>query len=369
MNKKICFVLLALTALLFLPAVLAEETTPTQEPTETPEITPTPQETPVPEVTATPEETPASTPMPEEGTDPETGEPIVDEETSQEIQAINSGYGAQVRLLQLEKAVVRAIARGEAIVSFIKEKFPEKDTSGLEAILKEFEALKEEIKTEYESVKANGVDEDTVKTFVDLKKDARSLAKQFRDTVRELLKGNEKQGLAQYLNEKLKETDNQEIEELNSKIRENAQKFNAERLEAFFAKLEQKAPELVAKVRNGEISLAEAKAQLREIMKGLDPIPKGKAFQWMKEVTARERVFGQAKALEAQKNFLERRMNRLQERIEWMKKNEEAGEAAKKIMERVQERIQNRITDQNLLAGRMLSKNKPNGKPSGAGGR
>ncbi|MCX6802174.1 MAG: hypothetical protein NT067_03595 [Candidatus Diapherotrites archaeon] len=329
MKKQYFVLLLVLLAALILPAVFAEDENATPAPTATPEITPTPEETPEP------------TPFPE-GIDPETGEPIMDMETSLEIESMGSGIGAQVRLLQLEKSILKRVIAGEQAIEWIKANRPATDVNNLEAILAELKTVKDEVKAEYDSVKANGVDGNTVKAFVDLKNDARSLVKQFRDAGKDIVV---EQGYKEFM--KALEGD-AEVAALTSEIKEAAQEFNAQRLEEFFSKLEESQAGLIAKVRSGEITLKEAKDQIKEFLKGLDSAPKGKAFQWLKEAGAKKRVFGQAKAQEAKNQFLERRVNRLQERIEDLNKNPRVGEVAQNIMDRVKERIQGRIHDMNL---------------------
>ncbi|MFH1234533.1 MAG: hypothetical protein V1493_02880 [Candidatus Diapherotrites archaeon] len=350
MKKQYSVLLLVLLAALILPAVFAEDENATPTPTATPEITPTvtPEETPTatPDTnitvtpTPTPEETPTVTPTPEgeTETDPETGDQIVDMETQNEIMAMDSGIGAQIRLLQLEKAVLKGTLEGEAIIGFIRGTYPEKDVNALEETLAEMQSLKDEVRAEYETVKADGVGEGTVNAFVDLKNDARSLAKQFRDAVRDLLQGEDRNGLA----EALKAIDKTEIEALNQEIAGLAKEFNAQRLEGFFAKIEESQAGLVAKVRSGEMTLAEAKAQIKGYLKGLGPAPKGKAFQWLKEANAKKRVFGQAKALEAKKQFLERRVNRLETRVEKIKNDPRFQNIADRVKDRIENRNENR---------------------------
>src|SRR3989344_6089538 len=69
----------------------------------------------------------------------------VDNETSEETESMSSVSGAKVRLLQLEKAITRNIARGEAVIATIQEKNPEASVAGLKSILAELNVLKDEV--------------------------------------------------------------------------------------------------------------------------------------------------------------------------------------------------------------------------------
>lgn len=238
---------------------------------------------------------------------PETSEPIVDASTMNEIAAMQIAPGAKVRLLQLEKAVLKAILRGEKVIEFISENYPAEDTNELRAIVEELKILKEEIA----SVQPKANDENTVKQFIDLKNDARSLVKQFRDAASEILKDKNKDGLA----EKFKEIDWSEYKKLQEQIVAQIREYNAQRLEEVFSKLETKKSEIIEKVRNGEMTMNQARQELGKILRELTPLQRNKAFFGLKEMNTKLRVFQNAKALAAKERFLERRINRLNNRI------------------------------------------------------
>ncbi len=323
--------------------------TPTESPNATalpnvntpaPVETPTPSETPgvIPMPTMSPEETPEATPSETgneagEGINPDTNQPVVDEQTGKEIVAMQLAPGAKVRLLELEKAVLRNILKGRKVIEFIKEKDSNADVTDLEAVLAELETLKEQIAT----VQPQANSDETVKQFVDLKNDAISLSKQFRDTARELLKGTDKKGLGA----KFKEIDWSELKTLNNQIRQLIREYNAQRVERVFQNLKGKAPAFVEKIRAGKMSVKQVRAEMLKVFKALKPMQRGKVFQNLKQLNAKRRVFRQAKIVAAKLNFLARRAKRLENRIQRIKQNPKFKAIMDKLRNRINKRIQN----------------------------
>jgi len=358
LKGKIAAVFLLLFSVV-VPLVLAQDentpgTTPTPTPTPTPgvEVTPAPTETEPPDAatlpglnmpeavgTPTPSETPEETTNGAgEGVNPETGQAVVDEETGQEIVAMQLGPGAKVRLLELERAVIRNILKGKKVVEFIQENDSNADVADLGAVLAELESLKEEIAL----VQPQANSDETVKQFVDLKNDAISLSKEFRDTARGMLEGMDKSGLAA----KFKEIDWSELKALNDQIRQLIREYNAQRVERVFQNIEGKAPAFVQRIRAGEMSVKQVRAELVKAFKALRPVQKNKVFQHLKQLNAKRRVFRKAKTAVAGLNFLERRAKRLENRIQRIKQNP----TFKAIMSRIRDRMNRRL--QNTKSGK-----------------
>jgi len=271
----------------------------------------------------------------EDGVNPETGEAIVDAATSREVAAMELGIGAKIRLLQLEKSILKNILHGEVVIEFINENFEGEDTNELVGLLEELRVLKDEVA----NTDSEGEKEEIVKQFVDLKNDAIALSKGFREATHEILEGIDKQGIQ----DKFKEIDMTELQELMDEIRELIREFNAQRVERTFQNLGVKGLELANRVRNSEIKMNGVKAAVGQALKALEPQKRNKAFTGLKEENAKKRVFVQSKVLEAKNQFLERRVERLENRIQAIKGNSNAGIAAEKIKERIQNRIINPV--------------------------
>ncbi|MEM4663082.1 MAG: hypothetical protein QXM75_03600 [Candidatus Diapherotrites archaeon] len=275
-----------------------------------------------------------------ENINPETNQPIVDENTQKEITAMNNGIGAKVRLLQLERAILRNILRGNAVISYLEKNYPGEDTSELKTIIGEMRVLKEEVAKASESVKDSNAE--VVKTFVDLKNDAISLTKQFRDNARILLEDKNKQGLA----EEFKNIDWSEYDELKKEILEKIREYNAKRVEEALSELPEISRELAQKLRNGEISPEEAVRQLMEKLRNLEPQIRRNGFFNLNHVVARAGAFRQAQIIEARRQFLERRMERLRYRLEQLNNlTKDLNIDMNRLRNRIRERIENpRVT-------------------------
>ncbi len=99
-----------------------------------------------------------------------------------EIMPFETVQGAEMRLLQLERAIHRNIVKGETVIDAIRAEADEETIEELEAILLALVDLKEEV-SEYELV---GEQED-VEAFVSFRQEASALSKEFRDTAREVI--------------------------------------------------------------------------------------------------------------------------------------------------------------------------------------
>ena len=105
-------------------------------------------------------------------------EESVDEVTEDEIEDMDLPAGVQLRILQLERQLLRKILRANVVIGFLQDKG--EDTSELEEIVAELELLKEDASV----IPDDG--EEAVKKFVDIKKETKKLVKRFRRLVRDL---------------------------------------------------------------------------------------------------------------------------------------------------------------------------------------
>lgn len=257
MKKLYAFFLVIIMLFSFLPAAFGEEATPELISAEDSSGEETDDE-------EEGEETEEAT---EEETE-EVEEESIDEETEEETELITeSNFGATVRLLQLEKSVTKSYLIGQEVVKVLSEKG--EDVSELESILAEIEVLKDE-------VSALDPSSDTaVDDFVNIKRDIRDLTKQFKRIASPLLSAEDKQAIREAIK------DNEELAELNQRIRNTLRELNANRVGKALDRMGVEDPELVDKIESGDATPAEVKAALKEAYKGLSPEEKK---------TARERI-------------------------------------------------------------------------------
>ncbi|MCK5112809.1 MAG: hypothetical protein KAQ84_04640, partial [Thermoplasmatales archaeon] len=208
----------------------------------------------------------------EESEENETEEPdedYLDNETEEEIEIMNNSLGAEIRLLQLEKAILKNLLKGERAVEVLKAMGY--NTSNLSSILTEMRLLLE---------KVNGTDpssNDSVRIFVDFKRDARNLTKQFRETVKALL-DDEK---IKELKERVRELVGDELQNYSKKIRNRIRQFNRIQLHRLYGIIGETNNSLIEDYEKGNVSLEQVKSQ---ICKMVNQMTKEKKYQIFSEV-------------------------------------------------------------------------------------
>ena len=111
----------------------------------------------------------------------------VDDETEVEIEEMDVPIGAELRILQLQRQLLIHILRANLVIDSLKELG--KDTAELESIVAELEVLKEDAKIIPDN---RG---EAIQKFIDTKKEARDLIKQFRELVREMTTESERESI------------------------------------------------------------------------------------------------------------------------------------------------------------------------------
>src|SRR3989338_6388134 len=176
----------------------------------------------------------------------------VDVETEHEVEEMDIPPGAQLRILQLQRQLLIHILRANVVIDSLKEMG--KNTSELESIVAELEILKEESKI----IPDNR--EEAVQKFVDIKKEARDLIKEFRESVRELTTENERSEIRVKFSS-IRE--DEELISLNEQIREAIKELHKKRVENVLDSLNVEDEELLAKIQSGEITVEELREKLR----------------------------------------------------------------------------------------------------------
>ena len=199
----------------------------------------------------------------------ELNEDNLDEETLEEIEIMNNSLGAEIRLLQLEKAIWKNIIMGERAVEVLQTM--EFNTTNLEMILSEMVLLLEEIQN------VNTSSNDSVQVFVDLKNYSKNLTKAFRDTVKELL-DDEK---IKELRERIKEMVGDELENYSKRLRALIRQFNRNQLHRLYGIIGETNISLIDGYVNGNFSLDQVKFQ---ICKTINQMAKEKRYQIFSEV-------------------------------------------------------------------------------------
>jgi len=207
----------------------------------------------------------------------ETQEPE-DNETEEEIEIMNNSLGAEIRLLQLEKALLKNILKGNMAVEIIKGLGY--NTSELEDILDDMEALLEEVKT------ANTTSNESVQIFVELKREAKNYTRQFRETVKELLddvKINE-------IRATIREMVNGELQNYSKRIQNRIRHFNRNQLYRLYGIIGETNNSFINEYMNGNITLNQTKLQICKMINQMTKEKKYDVFSEIKEENIKGKI-------------------------------------------------------------------------------
>lgn len=208
-----------------------------------------------------------------------------DDEIEKEVEAMVFPIGAKIRLIQLQISATKALIKGEIVIQYIDENIEGVDTTRMNEILDELSALIIELD---ETLNLEEVPEDSVEKFVELKKVAIELIKEFRDLSRDIL--NEED--ARTLRELFRTADYSQITELNDQKKSLTREYNAQQIKRQFQRFGEDGSEFAERIRKGEISINKIRQNLKEKIMGLDKTELDNARQELTQARAR---FVQAK--------------------------------------------------------------------------
>jgi len=263
----------------------------------------------------------------------------IDAETQDEVEIMYYQFGAEVRLLQLEKSITKNILKGEEVVSVLKG--AEYNTTELEAILSELELLKEEVQS------ADPNSTDAVQIFVDLKSDAIELTKDFRETLKDLLD----EGTVEELRERIREMVCEQVQNLSQQIRNRIRQFNRNQLHRIYGIIGETNSSLINEYQNGNVTKEQVKQQISKKVNEMTKEKRYQIFSELKEGKIRERIQARVCVENVTQNFQERKEARLTNRLH-------NAQNAQNIDNQVRAEMENRI---------MQRLNKNNGASGGHG--
>lgn len=213
---------------------------------------------------------------------------VVDNSLDAEVAIMNTPYGAQVRLIQLEASLERNILSGEDVIARITENHPDFDASILNGILDELRALEVEV----QAVDIEGSADELAQSFVEIKADAIELSKEFRSEVVDsnTLSKEDKEQLRTQAKEKV----NKRITAVKEKLTQARNHYNAQKAKSLMKAFGAENNDLVEKIQSGEMTLAQVKEQLRASYKKSSSEEKTALRNQVKEAAMKRRVFQQS---------------------------------------------------------------------------
>ncbi|MEK6854915.1 MAG: hypothetical protein AABX73_01705 [Nanoarchaeota archaeon] len=257
----------------------------------------------------------------------------VDDDTEKEVEVMDISHGARMRALQLQFQIMRRVLWGEAVIERLGNK-TNVTTTELEGIVEELRLLGDEAGRIYNNETANV----TVQHFIDIKKDAKALVKEFRKKARLLLSEGDKNALRL----KFSEIDRAELKELHGQISEQRRLLNAERARRVLAASGAENEDILRKIKDGEISKREALEQLKTEIKIMKDEEKDRLKEKLREEENKRRELKDKIVSEFKEKRLERASDRLADRaVELRKKGaEKAGNVLEKNSEALRKRAE-----------------------------
>ncbi len=255
--------------------------------------------------------------------DNETEDPV-DNETEEQIEIMNNSLGAEIRLLQLEKAITKNLLKGEMAVDVLKTL--EYNTSYLEAILAEMRLVLEEVQA------ADPQANNSVEVFVGLKNDGKNLTKQFRETIKDLLDD------VKYkeIKEQIKNTPSDDLQNYSKQIRNRIKQFNRNKIHRLYGIIGEGNNSLVNEYMNGTCNLTQVKLQLNKMVNTKMKEKRNEIFSALKKEKIQNKNNANSQAANVTSSFAQKEQERLQKRLE---------QANNTGNEKLIEKIQNQITN------------------------
>jgi len=281
----------------------------------------------------------------DEAEDP-TSEVEIDDETQKQVEIMNDSVGSEIRLLQLEKSIAKNIIKGEEVVSILKGL--EYNTTYLEAILAEFEFLKEEV------IDVDPNSTDAVQIFVDLKHDAVNLTKDFRDALKELLDDD----TIEQLRERTREMICEEAQNLSSKIQNKIKQYNRNQLHKLYQIMGENGTSFLNKYQNGTLTMEQVKQQIGKMVNQMTKEKRYGIFSQLKQNKIQKKIQAEICVQNATDGFQTRKESRLINRLQ---KSENMPDDP--INEEMQERIRNRLKGNDNSGTGGSGNNADNGSP------
>jgi len=210
----------------------------------------------------------------------------LDNETEEEICIMNNSLGAEIRLLQLEKAIIKNIMKGERAVDVLKAL--DYNTSTLEEILSKMGFLLDEVQA------ADPESNESVRIFVELKYEAKNLTKQFRETLKELLDDTK----IRELRERVREMVGDELENYSKRIRNKIKQFNRNQLHRLYGIIGESNYSLIEEYENGNASMEQVRSQINKMVNQMTKEKRFEVFSEVKEDNIKEKINGKAFAEE-----------------------------------------------------------------------
>lgn len=231
----------------------------------------------------------------------------IDAETQQQTEIMNNRLGAEIRLLQLEKAIITNINTGEEIITILEES--DVDAIDLQTILAEFNLLLQEV----QSADPNATD--AVSVFVDLKHDAVNLTMEFRETLREL----STDSMLDQIQQRTRNMTRNQTRDLFNSIQNKIRQYNSNQFRNLFQHLGENGDEYIHRYRNGSMTQNQLRQNITMRINQSEVKEQFTLLKSLKTQKIRNQIQTQNRIQNATEEFQQRQENRLQRRLQKIK--------------------------------------------------
>ena len=263
--------------------------------------------------------------------------------SEEEVAPFSYPYGAEVRLLQLQKNINGNILAGKDVIDEIKSTNSSADTSSLEDIIEKLGALSDEIEDIINGLNTtNKTSEELARDFVDIKAEAINLTQEFRRTAAPMLK----EAQREKIRSRIRERDAQNSA-INEQIAQLRREYNAQFLNLTLKKLGLQNDTLIEEVRNGNASRKEVNDYIREALKNTSPQERIKLLMKINEDRKKRAIYALSIREIVLKNRLQRMEARRQNLSERLKLARGSIQNQSARIQQISERILNRSANRN----------------------
>lgn len=209
-----------------------------------------------------------------------------DADLDEEISVMNIPLGAEIRLLQLQKALLKNILKGEMAIEVLKGlEFDPDNITILEEILDKMKDLSEGLDELLEDMTDLSHNE-SAQIFVENKSLAKNLTRQFREKIREMLSDVELSDLR----EQIKEMINESLQNLGEYIKNRIRQFNRNQLYKLYDLIKDTDNSFIEQYLNGDITLGFLKLQICKIINNMSKERRYGIFSEIKEENLKRKI-------------------------------------------------------------------------------
>ena len=218
----------------------------------------------------------------------------LDSETEVEIEVMSNPLGAEIRLLQLQKALLKNILKAEMIIEVLKdlgfEEFEEENITDLEDILNQMKELNDTIDDLLDEGLEGLSSNESAQIFVENKTQAKNLTKLFREKLNEKLNEIE----LEQLRDAIKDLVDGQLENLAKYIQSRIRQFNRNQLYRLYGLIGDADNKFIEQYLNQEITLGQAKLQINKIINNMTKEKRYSIFSEIKEENIKKKINAEA---------------------------------------------------------------------------